>query len=59
MDKSEHRAKIRRLADQLAKAMEEGGEDYHVELRKVAGTRIGSDVREYVYQIILRAEAEF
>jgi len=39
--------------------MEEGGEDYHVELRKVAGTRIGSDVREYVYQIILRAEAEF
>lgn len=59
MDKSEHRAKIRRLADQLAKAMEEGGEDYCVELRKVAGTRIGSDVREYVYQLILRAEAEF
>ena len=30
MDKSEHRAKIKRLADELAKAMTEGGESYRV-----------------------------
>jgi hypothetical protein len=59
MDKSEHRAKIRRLADQLAKAMTEGGEDYYVELGKIEVTRIESEGREYAYHFNLRVEVEF
>lgn len=59
MDKSEHRAKIRRLADELAEAMTEGGEDYYVELSKIEVTRIESYGREYAYNFNLRVEAEF
>ena len=59
MGKSEHRAKIRRLADQLAKAMTEGGEDYYVELAKIQVSCIESDGREYAYHFNLRVEAEF
>lgn len=59
MDKKEHRAKIRQLADELANAMTAGGEDYYIELGKLEVTHAQPNGREYAYHFNLRVETEF